>query len=201
DIPFPTLTLPSGEEVRIDSQGYDRLRSSPDRELRKQVFDAFWGKWLEYRNGIGMTLNSHIQTQVALTKARKYQSMLDRQLFAYNLPEEVYHTLVAEVNNALPTLHRYFKLRGRMLGVEQMHYYDIYPPLVSLDREFDLPTSKEITLEAMALLGEDWVGMQRGAMSERWMHVFPQQGKRSGAYMQGSAYDVHPYLLLNHNND
>ena len=88
-----------------------------------------------------------------------------------------------------------------MLGVEQMRYYDIYPPLVSLDRKFDIETSKRITLEAMALLGDDWVSMQREAIGQRWMHVYPQQGKRSGAYMNGSAYDVHPFLLLNHNDD
>jgi len=88
-----------------------------------------------------------------------------------------------------------------MLGIEQMHYYDIYPPLVSLDKEFDLETSKRITLEAMSVLGDDWVDMQKAAMDERWMHVYPQRGKRSGAYMSGFAYDVHPYILLNHNDD
>ncbi len=82
-----------------------------------------------------------------------------------------------------------------------MHYYDIYPSLVSLDKVFDIETSKEITLDAMSVLGEDWVSMQRDAIAQRWMHVYPQQGKRSGAYMNGSAYDVHPYLLLNHNDD
>ena len=87
-----------------------------------------------------------------------------------------------------------------MLDIEQMHYYDIYPPLVSLDREFDLDTSKAITLDAMSVLGEDWVEMQRAGMEQRWMHVYPQRGKRSGAYQWGS-YDVHPYLLLNHNDD
>ncbi|MDR0779968.1 MAG: oligoendopeptidase F [Pseudomonadales bacterium] len=201
DIPFPTLTLANGESVRLDSQGYERLRSSPDRDLRKQVFDTFWNKWLEYRNSIGMVLNSHLQAQVAQTRAHKYQSMLERELFAYNLPPAVYQTLVTEVNNSLPTLQRYFTLRARMLGVEQLHYYDIYPPLVSLDRQFDLDTSKAITLDAMGILGQDWVARQRAAMDQRWMHVYPQQGKRSGAYMQGGAYDVHPYLLLNHNND
>jgi len=200
DIPFPVLQL-AGEEARIDSQGYGRWRSSPDRDIRKQVFDAFWGKWQDYANSVGMVLNSHLQTQVALAKARKYESVLDRELSGDNLPPEVYHTLVEEVNTALPTLHRYFRLRARMLGLDQLQYYDIYPPLVALDKRFDIDNSKQITLDAMGILGDDWVSMQSEAIDDRWMHVYPQQGKRSGAYMQGSAYDVHPYLLLNHNDD
>lgn len=201
DIPFPLITTPEGDEVRLDSQGYGRLRSHPDPEFRKQVFDAFWTTWEGYRNSIGMVLNSHLQTQVALAKARRFDSVLQRELFSDNLPDAVYHTLVEEVNKALPTLHRYFRLRARMLGLDQLRYSDIYPPLVALDRKFDIETSRTITLDAMSILGEDWVTMQRDAMDDRWMHVFPQQGKRSGAYMQGSAYDVHPYLLLNHNDD
>ena len=201
DIPWPTVTLSDGEEHRIDSQGYGRWRQSENRDDRKMVFDAFWNKWAEYRNSVGKILNTHLQTQVSLAKARNYDSVLERELFQDNLPMDVYRTLVAEVNNALPTLHRYFKLRGRMLGVDQMHYYDIYPPLVSLDKTFDFETSKAITLDAMGVLGEDWVSIQRDAMAQRWMHVFPQQGKRSGAYMHPAAYDVHPYLLLNHNDD
>lgn len=201
DIPWPEIELSSGEKVRIDSQGYSRWRASENRDDRELVFDTFWSKWLEYRNSTGAILNSHVQTQVALARARHYDGVLERELHQDNLPPEVYHTLVAEVNRALPTLHRYFRLRGRMLGVEQMRYYDIYPPLVSIDREFDIETSKAITLEAMAVLGPDWVSRQREAMDQRWMHVFPQRGKRSGAYMQPAAYDVHPYLLLNHNDD
>lgn len=201
DIPWPTITLSTGEDALIDSQGYTRVRSSIDRDDRKLVFDTFWGKWLEYRNSVGTVLNSHLQTQVALARARNYDSVLQRELFQDNIPPQVYRTLVAEVNRSLPTLHRYFRLRARMLGLDQLHYYDIYPPLVSLDKTFDIETSKKITLDAMAVLGSDWVGMQKEAMNERWMHVYPQRGKRSGAYMAGFAYDVHPYLLLNHNND
>ena len=201
DIPWPTLTLDNGEEVRVDSQGYSALRGSQNRNQRKRAFDAYWSKWAEYNSSVGMVLNAHVQLQVAAARARNYDSVLERELDSDNLPPAVYHTLVEEVNKALPTLHRYFKLRGRMLGVEQMHYYDIYPPLVSLDKLFDIETSKVITLEAMDMLGDDWVEMQRDAMQERWMHVYPQQGKDSGAYMNGSVYDLHPYLLLNHNDD
>jgi len=201
DIPWPSVKLSNGEEPVIDSSGYSRWRASANRDDRKAVFDAFWSKWLEYRMSVGAILNTHIQTQVSLAKARNYDSVLERELFQDNLPPEVYRVLVAEVNEALPTLHRYFELRGRMLGVDQMHYYDIYPPLVALDKTFDIETTKRITLEAMSVLGKDWVSMQRNAINERWMHVYPQRGKRSGAYMNPGAYDVHPYLLLNHNDD
>ncbi len=201
DIPWPTITTSDGKEVRIDSQGYSRVRGSQNRDDRKLAFDTFWTKWQEYRSSVGMVLNSHVQTQVGLAKARNYDGVLHRELFSDNIPPAVYHTLVEEVNKSLPTLHRYFRLRARMLGVEQMHYYDIYPPLVSLDKEFDIETSKKITLEAMAILGDDWVEMQKAAMDERWMHVYPQRGKRSGAYMAPIAYDVHPYVLLNHSDD
>jgi oligoendopeptidase F len=201
DIPWPEIELATGETVRIDQPGYSRLRAGSNRDDRKRVFDAYWGKWREYRSSVGSVLANHIQTQVALARARNYDSVLQRELFQDNLPEAVYRTLVEEVNHALPTLHRYFRLRARMLGLEQMYYYDIYPPLVSLDKSFDIETTKQITLDAMSVLGDDWIEMQRDAIDRRWMHVYPQQGKRPGAYMHPGAYDVHPYVLLNHNDD
>lgn len=201
DIPWPELKMSDGNTHRIDSAGYSRWRASENREERKKVFDAYWSRWLEYRNTVGAVLNAHIQNQVAMARARNYDSVLQRELDQDNLPEAVYRTLVKEVNEALPTLHRYFELRERILGVDQMRYYDIYPPLVSLDKQFDYETSNQITLDAMAILGDDWVAKQKDGMSKRWVHVHPQKGKRSGAYMSGYAYDVHPYLLLNHHDD
>ena len=201
DIPWPEVEFSTGEKAMIDAQGYGRFRSSANRDDRKLAFDTFWGKWQEYRNSTGTVLNAHIQTQVALAKARKFNSVLERELFQDNLPPEIYHTLVAEVNKGLPTLHRYFGLRQRMLGLDDLNYYDLYPSLVSLDKEFGFETSKAITLEAMSIMGDEWVERQTAAMNERWMHVYPQRGKRSGAYMQPAAYDVHPFVLLNHTDD
>lgn len=201
DIPWPEVEFSTGEKAVIDAAGYGRFRSSNNRDDRKLAFDSYWGKWQEYRNSTGMVLNSHIQTQVALAKARKFKSVLERELFQDNLPPAIYHTLVSEVNKGLPTLHRYFGLRQRMLGLDDLNYYDLYPPLVTQDKEFDFDTSKAITLEAMSIMGDEWVERQLKAMNKRWMHVFPQRGKRSGAYMQPAAYDVHPFVLLNHNDD
>lgn len=201
DIVWPELTLSSGETIQLSDASYSHWRATKNRADRKNIFDTFWAKWSEYQNTFGMVLNAHIQQQIALAKARKYDSVLQRELFSDNLPEKVYKTLVKEVNKALPTLHRYFKLRTKMLGINQMHYYDIYPPLVALDKTFDYETSKKLTLEAMAILGDDWVSQQKSGMSSRWAHVYPAEGKRTGAYMSGIAYDVHPYLLLNHNDD
>jgi oligoendopeptidase F len=197
EIPWPEVELSSGAKATLNSQGYSTHRQSKNRDDRKLVFGSYWGKWAEYENTVGMTLSSHIQAEVFRSKARNYSSVLQRELYQDNLPEAIYRTLVREVNNALPTLHRYFKLRERMLGIDQMHYYDIYPPLVSLDQEFNLEQAKTMTLDAMSIFGDGWVNTQREAMDKHWMHVFPQPGKRSGAYQNGSAYDVHPYLLLN----
>ena len=108
DIPWAEVEFSTGETARIDAQGYGRYRSSTNRDDRKLAFDTFWGKWQEYRNSTGAVLNSHIQTQVSLAKARKFNSVLERELFQDNLPPEIYRTLVAEVNKGLPTLHRYF---------------------------------------------------------------------------------------------
>ena len=101
DIPFPTITLSSGDEAMINAQGYSFWRGSENRDDRKLAFDAYWGKWAEYNSSVGMVLNSHVQMQVALAKARKFDSVLQRELFNDNLPETVYHSLVEEVNKAL----------------------------------------------------------------------------------------------------
>jgi oligoendopeptidase F len=201
-IPWPTVTLSDGTEARLDQAGYSRWRQAPNREDRKLVFDTFWGAWKQYENGMGATLNAQVQSAVFSAKARKYDGVLEASMFSNALPPEIYTQLVGQVNAGLPTFHRYLKLRGRMLGIEQLRYYDIYPPIIEANTGvFDLKRSEEITFAALAPFGEEYLGMLRTGLDGDWMHSHPQEGKQSGAYVNGMAYDVHPYVLLNHNDD
>ncbi|MBY9066678.1 oligoendopeptidase F [Hyphomonas sp. WL0036] len=201
-IPWPSLTLADGTEVKLNQAGYSRYRSAANRDDRQAVFDTFWAAWKQYESGMGATLNAQVQSAIFRAKARDFDSVLQRNMFDDALPPAIYTQLVTQVNDALPVFHRYLKLRGRMLGVEDLRYYDIYPPIIEADTgTFDIERSKEITFEALKPFGEEYLGMLREGLSQEWMHVYPQEGKETGAYMSGSAYDVHPYVLLNHNDD
>jgi oligoendopeptidase F len=202
NMPWPTVTLSDGKEIRLSQAGYSAGRQAPSREDRKMVFDTFWSVWQDYEATLGAIMNSQIQGLAFKTETRDYQSSLGRALFDDNMPPEVYETLVTEVNQSLPTLHRYFKLRKRMLGIkDEMRYYDIYPPLVNLEKPFSIEDSIEVTRRALKPLGSEYMAAYDLGVKNRWMHVYPSEGKRSGAYMSGGAYDVHPYVLLNHNDD
>lgn len=201
DVEWPTVTLSTGESVTLNQAGYTRNRALSNRADRELVFDTFWGAWQKYRNSIGQVLATEVNANVIAARLRNYQGFVDMQLSQENIPVDVYDTLVEEVHAALPTLARYFRLRGRMLGIEQMRYIDIYPPLLELDLTFDLDTSRDITLAALTPLGPDYVEPMEAVANSNWLHVYPQPGKRSGAYMSGSVYDVHPYVLLNHQDD
>lgn len=201
-IPWPEIELSDGTKVTLSQAAYTKYRGSLNREDRKRVFDAFWSKWQEYSNGMGATLNAEVQANVFSAKARGHEGALQQNLFNDALPTEIYQTLVDQVNGALPIFHRYLKLRGRMLDVEDLRYYDIYPPLVDADLgKFDLARSKKIAMEALAPFGKKYLDLLEHGMNSSWTHSHPQEGKRSGAYMSGLAYDVHPYVLLNHNDD
>ena len=201
DIPWPEVTLSTGKKVRLDSQGYTLNRDAPDRADRKLVFDSFWAAFKKLENSLGTTLASKVRGDIFTAKARNYPNSLTAALAGTNIPEQVYRTLIAETNRGLPTLHRYFALRQRMLKLPDIGYWDIYPPLVSLDRKFTLADMRRITLEANAPLGRDYLDPLALGTSQKWMDPLPRPGKSPGAYMFGAAYDVHPYLLLNIKED
>jgi oligoendopeptidase F len=197
DIPRPTVKLSDGKSIRLDDQGYTLARSALNRADRKQVFDQFWASYKAFENSLGASLASQIKGALFQAKARKYESALQQALDGNNLPEAVYRSLIAETNRGLPVLHRYFELRRKMLGLPDMGYWDIYPPLVKSDRTYSLAEMRQLTIDAVKPLGPDYVALFSEASSKRWMDPFPRQGKASGAYMNPGAYDVHPYLLLN----
>ena len=197
DIPWPTVKLSTGKEVRLDDQAYTLTRDAPNRDDRKLVFDNFWATYGKYRNSLGANYAAHVKGDIFTMKARKYRTSLEAAISDRNIPEGVYRTLVAECNAGLPQLHRYFELRRRMLKLPDMRYCDIYPPLVSLDRKFNLAEMRANTLAAVAPLGKAYVDLLAASTAKKWMDPLPRPGKQSGAYMNPGAYDVHPYLLLN----
>jgi oligoendopeptidase F len=197
DIPRPTVKLSDGREVRLDDQGYTLVRNAPNRADRKMVFDKFWGSYKAFENSLGASLATQVKGTMFVAKARKYDSSLQAALDSSNVPEAVYRSLIAGANGGLPVLHRYFALRQRMLGLPDMGYWDIYPPLVKSDRTFTLAEMRQLTIDAIKPLGPDYVAQFSKASAANWMDPRPRPGKASGAYMNPGAYDVHPYLLLN----
>ena len=201
EIPWPEIELSDGTSVRLDQAAYSRVRAVPQREDRRRIFEAFWTTWKGYQQTCGVTLYSGIKRDLFYAQARRYDSCLAAALDDDNIPPAVYTTLLDMANANLATLHRYFRLRGRMLGIGELRYFDIYPPLVHADLDFPIEDGKRLVLEAIDPLGPDYVSTVRHGFANRWMDVFPRPGKRSGAYSSGSVYDVHPYVLLNYNND
>ena len=201
EVPWPTITLSDGTEVRLDQAAYTRYRSVPNREDRRAVFNAFFGTFKDYERTLGTTLGGQVQSAIFSSQVRDYDSALAAALSDDNIPTEVYKTLLSETNANLGTLHRYLKLRARLLGIEDLGYEDLYVPIVGLDKSFPLAEGKDIMLTSMQPLGREYVAVVEKGIADRWVDVYPRPSKRSGAYVNGSAYDVHPYMLLNYNDD
>jgi len=201
DLPWPKIKLASGEEVTLDQSAYTKYREAANRDDRKKVMDAFFGAWKTYERTIGGLLYSQLKQENVYSSVRRYPDSITRALDRHRIPVAVVDTLIRETNASLPTLHRYFRLRAKMLGVKDMHYYDIYPPLVHGDYKFPLATAKQLTLEAVAPLGKEYQQAMASGFDNRWMDAYPRPRKQSGAHMAGYGYDVHPYVLMNYNDD
>lgn len=201
DMPWPKVKLSDGKEVIIDQAAYTKYRAAPNRQDRKLVFDAFWGKWKEFERSYGVTFYEQLKRDSVYAKVKNYPDSITHALDNNALPVAVYDTLIEQTRANLPTLHRYFKLRAKTLGLKDIGYQDIYTPLVSSSRSFPIKEGVQLMLASVKPLGEDYVQAMTKATTERWMDVYPRPRKRSGAYMNGSAYDVHPFLLLNYNDN
>jgi oligoendopeptidase F len=199
DFPYPSVTLSDGRSVKIDQAGYNELRTLPNRADREKVMSAFFTALGGFTRTYGTTMNGSVQKALFYAKARKYPTTLEMSLDAANIPTSVYTRLVDGVNRSLPTFHRYLKLRKRMMGVDQLHYYDLYAPLVgSVNLTYTPEEAQKHVLAAVAPLGPEYTSVMQRAFNERWIDLMPTEGKRSGAYSNGGAYDVHPYMLINY---
>ena len=198
DLPYPTVKLSDGKTVRLDASAYTNYRGAKNRADRQKVFVAFWTEYGKFTRTLGNTLYAQVKSHLFEMKVRNFKSSLESSLFEDNIPKEVYHELIANVRNSLPTLHRYLALRQRMMGLKDLRYDDLYAPLVASAKKTYTPEqAMDMTLEAFAPLGSDYVQALKKGYAERWTDFLPSTGKRSGAYSNGSAYDVHPYQLLN----
>ena len=200
EFPFPEVTLSDGTSVKLDKSAYPLYRAVPNREDRRNVFAAFFGRLNDYRRTFGTQLYAEVKKDLFYAKARHYRSCLESALDESNIPVEVYESLVENVNANLPSFHRYLNLRKKMLGLDTLHYYDLYAPLVKgADLSYSFEEAVDNVIASLEPLGKDYVETARKALTERWVDVYPNEGKRSGAYSEGAAYDVHPYMLLNYN--
>lgn len=199
DTVWPTITV-DGKPAKVNETGYQKLREHPDRAVRKQAFDAFFKAMGQYENTYGSTLAARVEAGVVNARLRKHPSAVAASLSTNEIPESVYRTLVAEANAALPTLHRYLRMRQKLLNLPDLHYYDVYPELINIGRSYPADEAIDLTLAAMKPLGDEYQGMLKEALNMRSMHTYPAEGKSSGAYQTG-VYGIVPFVFLNHQDN
>ncbi|GGA74083.1 oligoendopeptidase F [Ornithinibacillus halotolerans] len=197
DLKFPTIKNEDGEEVDLTHGRYVGFLESKDRRVRKDAFQAMYETYGQFKNTFASTLGGTVKTHNFSAKVRNYDSARQAALDNNNIPEEVYDNLVEAVNERLPLLHRYAKLRKEVLGVEELHMYDMYASLVQdVDMKVSYEQAQEYVLESLKPLGEEYLDVIKEGFANRWIDVEENKGKRSGAYSSGT-YGTNPYILLN----
>jgi oligoendopeptidase F len=206
DMEFPGFVDKDGNRVKLSSSMYSKYRTSLNRDERKKVFGKFWSTYKKYRNTFAQTLSGQVKYISYIAKARKYKNSLDSALTPKNIPVKYYKNLIKSINNNLGAFHDYLKLRKNLLNIQgDQEYYDIYPPLVlTKPSEYNFKLGKEVVRTALKPLGKEYLKHIDEAFKDNsgWIDVFPNKGKRSGAYMD-SLYgkNLHPYVLLNYTKD
>ncbi len=199
DMPRPEMTI-SGDEVRLDDAAYTLHRANDNRETRKKVFETFFGSYKQFERTFGAQLFGQVKRDMFYKNVRNYQSSLESALNANNVPTSVYMSLIKGVNENLDVLHRYLNLRKRMLGIDDLYYYDMYPSMVKkVDMSYTIEQANDLMLKSLVPLGSEYLATLEEAFANRWIDIYPNTGKRSGAYSSGGAYGAHPYILLNYN--
>ena len=201
DIKFPVIKGEDGEPIEITHGKYVKLLESQNREVRKAAFEGLYESYGKFKNTLAATYRANVKQAGFFAKARKYESSLKAALAGSHIPVEVYDSLIESVHAHLPALHEYVKVRKEKLGVKELHMYDLYVPMVGeADKKIPYEEAKEIVLNGLAPLGEDYLELLKKGFNEGWIDVYENEGKRSGAYSWG-AYGTHPYVLLNYQDN
>lgn len=198
DITFEDITDAAGEKSPLTHGSYIKFMESRDRNVRRDAYNSMYDSYKKLINTISTTYSYNTKTDAIVSKIRGYESSRAAALFGDNIPEDVYDNLVSTVNDYLPELHRYTKLRKKLLGYDKLYMYDMYVPLIDIpDNKVTFPESIEIMSKALSPLGEEYISSMRKGISQGWIDVYENKGKTSGAYSFG-CYDSYPYILLNY---
>ena len=200
DMKFGMITDEKGHEVELTESNYRVFLQSKDRNIRKKAFEQLLGKYSEFKNTISSTFAGNVDMLTTLAKLKHYRSSLEASLFSDNVSPKVYNNLIDTINDNLNVIYKYFDLKKKFLKLDEFHLYDQYVDLVKENtKEYPFEEGKKIVLKALSVLGEDYVNNLNKAFDERWIDVYNNVGKRSGAYSSGF-YDTKPYVLLNYEN-
>ncbi len=199
DLKFAPVTDRNGEELPLTHGTYIAYMQNSDRDVRRQAYDHMYDAYRAYENTLAALFAANVKQHVFYSRARKYPSSMAYALSGSAVPVQVYDTLIDTTHAFLPAMYRYVKLRKKRLGVERLHMYDVYVPLCEASsRQYSFEEAKEIVAQALAPMGEEYLSVLRQGFENRWIDVYENRGKRSGAYSSGP-YGVHPYVLLNYN--
>lgn len=197
DMEFPSITDEQGDQVAVTHGRYIRFLESGDPRVRRDAFKVVYDTYGRYRNTFASTLSSNVKKDNFYASVRKYDSARQAALAENNIPESVYDNLIETIHKNLPLLHRYIKLRKEVLGLDELHIYDLYTPLLkNIKMDIEYSDAKDYILKALEPMGEEYLNVLKEGFNERWVDVQENKGKRSGAYSSG-AYGTNPYILMN----
>lgn len=198
DAKFGKIKDENGEHIEVTHGNYTVLMESQNREVRKAAFQAMYKTYTDYGNTLGAMYAANAKQLKFYAEVRNYNSALEMQLFDSNIPVSVYDNLIEAVHEYLPAMYKYVNIRKRVLNVDELHMYDVYVPLTKeVDMKISYDRAKEIVAEGLAPMGQEYISHLKEGFENRWIDVYENQGKRSGAYSWG-VYGVHPYVLLNY---
>ncbi len=198
DIKFPSITTEEGEEIEITHGNFVPLLESTDREVRKAAFEGVYETYGKMRNTLAATFAANLDQANFYAQVRNFSSSREMYLYGSNIPESVYDNLIETVHNNLDKMHKYVSLRKKILDVSELHMYDLYTPIAKApDTKYSFEAAKDIVLEGLAPMGEEYIKVLEEGFDNRWIDVYENEGKRSGAYSWG-AYGTHPYVLMNY---